>query len=112
MEVLILILLSKPKSYFNKILKESKNLKIITVGTKGLDQLKREYGKYIIKKIDFKNKKKISFKDASLVGDEIVKLFKNNEFDKCIIFYNKFKNVNDTNTSVTTINTCKERGGY
>ena len=28
-----------------------------------------------------------------IVGDEIVKLFKNNEFDKCIIFYNKFKNV-------------------
>ena len=81
------------KNYFNKILKESKNLKIITVGTKGLDQLKREYGKYIVKKIDFKNKKQISFKDASIVGDEIVKLFKNNEFDKCKIIYNKFKNV-------------------
>ena len=86
-------IVKQAKNYFNKILKESKNLKIITVGTKGLDQLKREYGKYIVKKIDFKNKKKISFKDASLVGDEIVKLFKNNEFDKCIIFYNKFKNV-------------------
>ena len=86
-------IVKQAKNYFNKILKESKNLKIITVGTKGLDQLKREYGKYIVKKIDFKNKKQISFKDASLVGDEIVKLFKNNEFDKCIIFYNKFKNV-------------------
>ncbi len=86
-------IVKQAKNYFNKILKESKNLKIITVGTKGLDQLKREYGKYIVKKIDFKNKKQISFKDASLVGDEIVKLFKNKEFDKCIIFYNKFKNV-------------------
>ena len=86
-------IVKQAKNYFNKILKESKNLKIITVGTKGLDQLKREYGKYIVKKIDFKNKKKISFKDASLVGDEIVKLFKNNEFDKCIMFFNKFKNV-------------------
>ena len=86
-------IVKQAKNYFNKILKESKNLKIITVGTKGLDQLKREYGKYIVKKIDFKNKKQISFKDASIVGDEIVKLFKNNEFDKCIIFYNKFKNV-------------------
>ena len=86
-------IVKQAKNYFNKILKDSKNLKIITVGTKGLDQLKREYDKYIIKKIDFKNKKKISFKDASLVGDEIVKLFKNNEFDKCIMFFNKFKNV-------------------
>ena len=86
-------IVKQAKNYFNKILNDSKNLKIITVGTKGLDQLKREYDKYIIKKIDFKNKKKISFKDASLVGDEIVKLFKNNEFDKCIMFFNKFKNV-------------------
>ena len=33
------------KNYFKKILKENKNLKIVTVGSKGLDQLKREYGK-------------------------------------------------------------------
>ena len=81
------------KNYFNKILKDSKNLKIITVGTKGLDQLKRDYGKYIIKKISFKDKKKLSFADAETIGNEIVKLFKNNDFDKCIIFYNKFQNV-------------------
>ena len=49
-------IVKQAKNYFNKILKESKNLKIITVGSKGLDQLKREYGKYIVKKIDFKNK--------------------------------------------------------
>ena len=81
------------KNYFNKILKDSKNLKIITVGTKGLDQLKRDYGKYIIKKINFKDKKKLSFEDAESIGNEMVKLFKNKEFDKCVIFFNKFKNV-------------------
>ena len=81
------------KNYFNKILKDSKGLKIITVGTKGLDQLKRDYGKYIIKKINFKDKKKLSFQDAETIGNEIVKLFKNKEFDKCVIFFNKFKNV-------------------
>jgi len=81
------------KNYFNKILKDSKNLKIITVGTKGLDQLKRDYGKYIIKKINFKDKKQLSFQDAESIGNEVVKLFKNKEFDKCVIFFNKFKNV-------------------
>ena len=81
------------KNYFNKILKESKNLKIITVGTKGLDQLKRDYGKYIIKKINFKDKKKLSFEDAEIIGKEIVELFNKKEFDKCVIFFNKFKNV-------------------
>ena len=81
------------KKHFNKILKDSKSLKIITVGTKGLDQLKRDYGKYIIKKINFKDKKKLSFEDAEFIGNEIVELFKNKEFDKCVIFFNQFKNV-------------------
>ena len=81
------------KNYFNKILRDSKNLKIITVGTKGLDQLKRDYGKYIIKKINVQDKKNISFNEAKIIGEEIVNLFKKNEFDKCLIFFNKFKNV-------------------
>jgi F-type H+-transporting ATPase subunit gamma len=81
------------KKYFEKILKEEKNLKIITVGSKGHDQLKREYGKYIIKKLSFKNKKKISFTEAIEVGKIILDLFDKNEFDKCILFFNNFKNV-------------------
>ena len=81
------------KTNFKKILGEGKNLKIITVGTKGLDQIKREYGKYVIKKFSFKDKKQISFAEAKIIGDEILKLFKQNEFDKCILFFNNFKNV-------------------
>ena len=81
------------KTNFQKILKEGKNLKIISVGSKGLDQIKREYGKYLIKKFSFKDKKQISFKEAEIIGTEIINLFKNNQFDKCILFYNNFKNV-------------------
>ena len=81
------------KSKFKKILSEGKNLKIITVGTKGLDQIKRDYGKHIIKKFSFKDKKQISFTEAELIGNEIINLFNQKEFDKCILFYNNFKNV-------------------
>ena len=81
------------KTYFKKILNDGKNLKIITVGSKGLDQIKRDYGKYVINKFSFKNKKQISFNEASIVGSEIISLFNQNEFDKCILFYNNFKNV-------------------
>ena len=63
------------KKYFDEAIKSSKNLKIITVGTKGLDQLKREYGKYIIKKINLKDKKKLTFLDAEEIGKQIVELF-------------------------------------
>ena len=81
------------RKYFEEAIRSSKNLKIITVGTKGLDQLKRDYGKYIIKRINLKDKKKLTFLDAEDIGKQIVELFKNKEFDKCFIFYNKFKNV-------------------
>ncbi|MDA8618353.1 F0F1 ATP synthase subunit gamma [Candidatus Pelagibacter bacterium] len=81
------------KSNFKKILKDGKDLKIITVGSKGLDQIKREYGKHVIKKFSFKDKKQISFNEANIVGQEIITLFDKNEFDKCILFYNNFKNV-------------------
>jgi F-type H+-transporting ATPase subunit gamma len=81
------------KNYFLKVLKEEKTLKIITIGSKGNDQLKREYGKYIVQKLSFKDKKKISFNEANNVGKIIIDLFEKNEFDKCILFYNNFKNV-------------------
>ena len=81
------------KNYFLKVLEEGKTLKIITIGSKGHDQLKRVYGKYIIKKLSFKDKKKISFSEADEVGKLILDLFDKNEFDKCVLFYNNFKNV-------------------
>ena len=81
------------KTNFKEVLNEGKELKIITVGSKGLDQIKREYGKYVIKKFSFKDKKKITFVEAEIIGNEIINLFNNNEFDKCILFYNNFKNV-------------------
>ena len=81
------------KANFKKILNEGKELKIITVGSKGLDQIKREYGKYVIKKFSFKDKKQITFNEAEIIGNEIINLFKKDEFDKCILFYNNFKNV-------------------
>ena len=81
------------KNYIKKVINDKKNLKIITVGSKGLDQLKREYNKYIIKKMSFKDQKKITFKEANIVGKVIIDLFEKGEFDKCILFYNNFKNV-------------------
>ena len=81
------------KINFKKILSEGKSLKIITVGSKGLDQIKREYEKYIINKFSFKDKKQISFNEAETIGNEIINLFNQNEFDRCVLFYNNFKNV-------------------
>jgi len=83
----------KAKNYFEKVIKEGKTLKIFTVGSKGHDQLKRVYGSYIVDKINFKGYKRISYKEAEEVGKKIIKLFNDEKFDICNIFYNKFKNV-------------------
>ena len=86
-------IIKKAKSYFQKILNEGKTIKIITVGSKGYDQLKRIYKDNIIEKISFKDSKNINYFDADKVGKIIIDKFEKKEFDICTIFYNKFKNV-------------------
>ena len=86
-------IIKKAKSYFSKILDENKELKIITVGSKGNDQLKRIYGDKIIENISFKESKNANYFDADKVGKVIIEKFEAGEFDVCTIFYNKFKNV-------------------
>ncbi len=86
-------IVKKAKSFFAKVKSEGKSLKIITVGSKGYDQLKRTYGTQIIEKISFKDSKKSNYSDAEIVGKKIIDLFEKNEFDVCTIFYNQFKNV-------------------
>ena len=86
-------IIKKAKTYFGEILKEGKELKIITVGSKGNDQLKRQYGNKIIENISFKNSKNANYFDAEKVGRIIIEKFEKEEFDICTIFYNQFKNV-------------------
>jgi len=86
-------IIKKAKSYFQKTLNEGKTLKIITVGSKGYDQLKRVYKDNIIEKISFKESKYANYFDADKVGRVIIDRFEKKEFDVCTIFYNQFKNV-------------------
>ena len=86
-------IIKKAKSFFSKISNEGKELKIITVGSKGNDQLKRVYGKKIVENISFKESKNPNYFDADKVGKKIIEKFEAGEFDVCTIFYNQFKNV-------------------
>ncbi len=86
-------IIKKAKLYFQKIIDEGKNLKIITVGSKGYDQLKRVYGDNIIERISFKDTKNVNYFDAEKVGKIVIEKFEKKEFDICTIFYNQFKNV-------------------
>jgi F-type H+-transporting ATPase subunit gamma len=86
-------IIKKAKNYFNDVTKEGKEIKIITVGSKGNDQLKRLYGDKIIENISFKESKNANFFDAEKVGKIIIEKFDKEEFDICTIFFNQFKNV-------------------
>ena len=86
-------IIKKAKIYFVKLEEEGKDLKIITVGSKGNDQLKRAYGNKIIANISFKESKHANYFDAEKVGKMVIEKFEAEEFDICTIFYNQFKNV-------------------
>jgi len=86
-------IIKKAKLFFQKTLDQGKTLKIITVGSKGYDQLKRNYKSNIIEKISFKDSKHVNYFDADKVGKIIIDKFIKKEFDICTIFYNQFKNV-------------------
>ena len=71
----------------------NKTVKIICVGKKGFDILKRQYSELITEVIDMREVKSVSYQDAKDISDKIIKMFFDGEFDKCSIFYNKFQSV-------------------
>ena len=73
--------------------KENKTIKIICVGKKGYDILKRQYSEIITEVIDMREVKSVSYQDAKNISDKVIKMFFDGEFDKCSIFYNKFQSV-------------------
>ncbi len=73
---------------------EGKNVKIVTVGRKARDLLKRDFGQYIVHSfVNLGNGKFLSFKDADEVNQYILTLFEAGEFDVATILYNKFISV-------------------
>ena len=83
----------KAREYFKQILENNKKLKIITIGSKGADQLRRGFKDYIIERVSYKNLKNISVNEASEITSKVITMFNKEEFDVCTIFYNKFKSV-------------------
>ena len=72
---------------------EGKQVKILTVGKKGREQLKRLYEELMIDHVDLGGIKSIEFAHAQNISDKILGLFEAGEFDVCSMFYGKFKNV-------------------
>ena len=81
------------KDKINELENNNKNIKIICVGKKGYDILKRQFSEKITEVIDMRAVKSVSYTDAKNIADKIIKMFFDGDFDVCSIFYNKFKSV-------------------
>ena len=76
-----------------ELIKAGKQVKVITVGKKGRDALKRELGGYFIEHVDLSEFKSIKYLNAQSIAKGILARFDDNEYDVATIFYSKFVNV-------------------
>ena len=81
------------REHLVKLQGEGKKVKIITVGRKGNDQLKRLYGDLIVWKTNFVDIKQVGFAQAHEIAETVLSKFDAGEFDVATLFYGKFKNV-------------------
>ncbi len=77
----------------NTLAAEGKAVKIICVGKKGYDQLRRTHEKQILELIDLRAVRTIAYETARPIGDKIIALFDSDEFDVCTLFYSRFRSV-------------------
>jgi len=72
---------------------QGKTVKILCVGKKGYDQLRRQYEKDIIELIELRGLRQIGFDNADPIGKKIIKLFEDGAFDVATLFFSRFKSV-------------------
>ena len=77
----------------NALMAQGKTVKILCVGKKGYDQLRRQYEKQIIEMIDLRAVRQIGFSNADEIGRKVIALFEAGEFDVCTLFFSKFRSV-------------------
>ena len=77
----------------NALLNDGKEIKILCVGRKGQDQLRRVYGKYIVETVELRGVKQMGFEQGDMIAKKIVALFDAGEFDVCTLFFSRFKSV-------------------
>src|SRR6186713_2066669 len=77
----------------NALINEGKEVKILCVGRKGQEQLRRLYGKLIIETVELRGVRTIGFEQAEMIAKKIVALFDQGAFDVCTLFFSRFKSV-------------------
>ena len=83
----------KARAEAEELLTKGKTVKILTVGKKGRDALKRDLGDHFVHHVDLSEVKNLGYADAQAIAADILTRFDAGEFDVAKIFYSKFENV-------------------
>jgi F-type H+-transporting ATPase subunit gamma len=77
----------------NALMAEDKTVKILCIGKKGYDQLRRTHEKAIIGQIDLRGARTVTFATAQPIAKRVLEMFEAGEFDVCTLFFARFKSV-------------------
>ena len=81
------------REHINRLLAEGKEVKILTVGRKGHEQLRRLYEKNIIDRVELRGVRTIGFANAEDIAKKVLDLFEAGQFDVATLFYARFRSV-------------------
>jgi F-type H+-transporting ATPase subunit gamma len=81
------------KQHIEQLKRDGKTVKILCVGRKGRDQLKRQYGSLILDTVELTQVKRIGFVNAAAIGRRVLDMFNAGEFDVATIVYSRFRSV-------------------
>jgi F-type H+-transporting ATPase subunit gamma len=81
------------REHISALTGQGKQVKILCVGRKGYDQLRRQYAKQIIETIELRGVRVLGFEQAEMIAGKIVALFNDGQFDVCTLFFSRFKSV-------------------
>ena len=76
-----------------RLTREGKTVKIMCVGRKGADNLRRDFAQLIVERIDLKAVKQMSFTNAEDISQKVLAMFQAKEFDICTIYFSQFQSV-------------------
>ncbi|MEH6519891.1 F0F1 ATP synthase subunit gamma [Sulfitobacter sp.] len=83
----------KARAHAQDLIAKGKEVKILTVGKKGRDQLKRDLGKHMVGHVDLTEVKRIGYVEAQGIAKDVLGRFDEGEFDVATLFFSEFVNV-------------------
>ena len=81
------------RAHADKLLRDGKEVKILTVGKKGREQIRRGHGDKLVGHVDLTEVKRIGYGDAQGIAEDVLGRFDAGEFDVATIFYSEFESV-------------------